>query len=557
MLAASLFEVFSVGAVIPFLAAITNPEKIMSNPTTLTVMGWLNITTVGKLQLTLTVVFVAASLTAGTIRVLLIWCNTRLSYAIGELLSREIYWRTLCQPYEVHLGRNTSVVITTIINKVGIVIASVINPALTLISSLILMTAISYILLFIDFEVTLFSFIGFGLIYLVIIKSTRNFYKRNGKVVAEKSTEVVKLLQEGLGGIRDILLDGSQKAHCKIFQEANHPLRRAQGGMQFLAQSPRYMIEALGMGMVAIAALVLTLQPQGIGGAMPVLGALAIGVQRILPLMQASYMSWSTLMGSKAAFTDVLEFLDQNIPVDINKEDITKISFSKTIQLRDIIFSYSKDTKQILDNISLVIEKGSRVGIIGSTGNGKSTLIDLIMGLLKPDSGVIEIDGVALEESNLRSWQEHIAHVPQSIFLVDATIAENIAFGIPKNKIDLSRVMKAASQAQIIKDIESWSSGFETYVGERGLRLSGGQRQRIGIARALYKQADFLIFDEATSALDSETESAVMNAIDKLSPGTTIIMIAHRVTTLKHCKSIIELIKPGKIIFRGYDQLTD
>ena len=551
MLASSLLEVVSIGAVLPFLAAITSPEKLMSIPSVVLLMRWINISTAGQLQAMLTVAFIIAALSAGLVRVLLIWCNTRLAYAIGEMLSHEIYWKTLCQPYAIHLGRNSSVVISTIINKVSIVIASVINPVLTLISSLFLMLAIFIILLSIDVKVTLFAIVGFGLIYAGIIKSTRNFYKRNGKTVAMQSTQVIKVVQEGLGGIRDILLDGSQSTHCKIFQQANEPLRRAQGGMQFLAQSPRYMIEAFGMVLVALAALTLTMRPEGITSAMPVLGALAVGAQRILPLMQTSYMSWSSLIGSKATFIEVLEFLDQNISVDINKEDITNISFSKTIQLRDIIFSYSKETKKILNNVSLVIEKGSRVGIVGSTGSGKSTLIDLIMGLLKPDSGVIEIDGAALEESNLRSWQEHIAHVPQNIFLSDNTIAENIAFGVSRDFIDMDRVRLVATQANIASEIEKWPLKYATKVGERGIRLSGGQLQRIGIARALYKNTDVIIFDEATSALDSQTEAQVMAALESLTSDLTIIIIAHRLSTLRQCSSVFEITEAGNICIRS------
>jgi ATP-binding cassette subfamily B protein len=316
------------------------------------------------------------------------------------------------------------------------------------------------------------------------------------------------------------------------------------------------MIEAIGMVMLATIALFLARQPEGITGAMPVLGALVIGAQRLLPLMQNSYISWSSLIGSQATFFEVLQLLNQKIPESIAIEDAHKISFASTIRLRSIDFRYNEESPRIFSNINLVIKKGSRIGVIGSTGSGKSTLTDLIMGLLKPDSGTIEIDDIPINDLNQRSWQRHIAHVPQSIFLADATIIENIAFGVPRSQINIARVWRAAEQAQISADIQSWPSGFDTYIGERGIRLSGGQRQRIGIARALYKNADVFVFDEATSALDGETESAVIRAVEALSADVTVIMVAHRLTTLKQCTSIIEFVNSGGFVVRASEEIA-
>lgn len=271
------------------------------------------------------------------------------------------------------------------------------------------------------------------------------------------------------------------------------------------------------------------------------LGALALGAQRLLPALQQIYGSYSTIKGSYASFEDALILLNQPL-TNYKKHSHSKpIPFKKEIQLKNLSFRYDKDTPWVLKNINLKLTKGSRIGFIGATGSGKSTLLDIIMGLLSQTEGSIIIDKQYITNKNRAIWRSHMAHVPQNIYLSDGTIEENIAFGVQKDKIDRQQVEKAAKQAQISGVIEGWQKGYETLVGERGVRLSGGQRQRIGIARALYKQADILIFDEATSALDNETEQAVMEAIEGLGKELTILIIAHRLGTLKGCDEIVRL----------------
>ena len=270
----------------------------------------------------------------------------------------------------------------------------------------------------------------------------------------------------------------------------------------------------------------------------------------MLPVMQISYSSWSAIRRNQFTLKEVIVFLDQPLPEYLIKQSSSPISFKKAITLKDVTFQYKPNLPLVLNSIDLTILKGARVGFIGSTGSGKTTLLDIIMGLLNPGKGELQVDGITVEDLNRRSWQEHLAHVPQNIFLTDSSIAENIAFGIAKNAIDLKRVEVCAKQAQLSNFIEKLPRGLQTMVGERGTRLSGGQRQRIGIARALYKRADVIIFDEATSALDSETEEAIMQSIEDLSPHLTILIIAHRITTLEKCSMVVE-IKDGKIYRSG------
>ena len=349
-----------------------------------------------------------------------------------------------------------------------------------------------------------------------------------------------------MGGIRDVLLDRTQEVFCAVYREADLPLRRAQGNNFFIAQSPRYAMEALGMVLIAVLAYVLTQQSDGIAKAIPILGALALGAQRLLPVLQQAYAAWSNVQGGRASLEDTLTLLDQPMPdLQTLLYSSQKLPFENEITLSNISFRYQSDGQWILRDLDLTISKGARIGFIGTTGSGKSTLLDLVMGLLEQDSGNIYIDNQPLTSHNRGAWQAHIAHVPQTIFLSDSSIAENIAFGVPKHLIDFERVKNAAKQAQITQLIAGWPEAYSTFVGERGVRLSGGQRQRIGIARALYKKADVIIFDEATSALDNETEESVMQAIHDLenqdNNALTILIIAHRLSTLKNCTQVIEL----------------
>ena len=557
MLFASLAEIISIGALLPFLTVLTDSYRVFHHPTSQYFVQVFGINSPDQLLLPLTVAFCFAVVLAGCLRLLLAWATTRLSFDTGADLSYSIYSRTLYQSYSVHVMRNSSVVINGIVTKANGVIYSVIGPVLSLISSVLILIAIVGILIYVDPLISIIAFIGFGLIYFAIISITRSRKIKNSKIIANESTQVIKTLQEGLGGIRDILLDGSQAYYCQIFQAADQPLRKAQGSNQFVSQAPRFFVEALGMVLIAALALSMASRDGGIELALPVLGSIALGAQRMLPSMQLAYASWSSIQSGQISLRDTLDLLDQPIPEMISLKDYLPIDFKHTICLTNLNFRYNPNAPWILSNLNLSIEKGSRIGFIGVTGSGKSTLLDILMGLLEPTDGFIKVDEKVITAKNQRSWQAHIAHVPQAIFLTDSTIEENIAFGQPKSEIDRKRVIQAAKQAQIADVIETWPEKYKTFVGERGIRLSGGQRQRIGIARALYKKADVIIFDEATSALDNETEQAVMEAIEGLSPDLTVLIIAHRLTTLINCTHIVELEKGGIRRIGSYQDIVN
>jgi ATP-binding cassette subfamily B protein len=555
MIVTAFAEVLSIGAVLPFLGILTSPDVVFAQPFLAPLIQALGIQTPAQLLFPLTILFALAAITSGLMRILLLWAQYRLSSAMGTDLSLNVYRRTLFQPYAVHAARNSSDIIAAISSKITMVINNSLMTSLTLISSFFLMTMILGALLLIDPLIAVTAFVGFGMVYALVIALTKKRLLRDSQRISQQSNKVVKALQEGLGGIRDVLIDGTQNTYCDIYRTADQSLRRAQANVNIVSGSPRFLIEALGMVLIAGLAYVMAQRSEGIAGAIPVLGALALGAQRLLPVLQQAYYSFSTIRGNKTNLEDVIDLLDQPMPTG-HQDLVQPISFERDIKLNNLSFQYAKQTPMVLKGVDVTIAKGSRVGFIGSTGSGKSTLVDVAMSLLQPTQGSLDIDGQAITPANQRAWHAHLAHVPQSIFLADSSIAENIAFGVPRALIDMQRVQLAAQQAQIAQTIEGWQDGYDTFVGERGVRLSGGQRQRIGIARALYKQANVIIFDEATSALDNATEREVMQAIDSLGPELTVIIVAHRLSTLKHCTHIVELSQGQVVRQGGYDEIV-
>ncbi len=548
-LASSVAEVVSLGAIVPFIGILTNPDRVFVSPTISWAVRALDLSTGADLVLPITVAFAFSALAAGGLRVLLLSTSIRLGNAIGADLSIEAYRRTLYQPYRVHVARSSSEIISGITQKVANATAVLVALA-AVVTSAVLMSAIMITLLVIDPGIAGASMAAFGTGYALIAWSARRRLARNSQSIPRDQTTVVKNLQEGLGAIRDVLLDGTQELYCETYGRAIRQLQRATGENAFINQSPRFAMETLAMVLVAVLAYSISSRAADVGTALPVLGALGLGAQRLLPLLQQLYGNWAIVAGNQGTIADVLVLLDQPVEAEASDPPPAPMPFQTAIAFDQVSFRYTTAGPLVLDDINLVIRRGARIGLIGTTGSGKSTTLDLLMALLEPTHGAIVVDGVRITSRNRRAWQRAVAHVPQSIYLSDASVAENIAFGIQKDQIDMSRVRLAASQAQLAEFIESGPDQYDTVVGERGIRLSGGQRQRIGIARALYKQATVLIFDEATSALDGATESAVMDAIDSLRNDLTILMVAHRVTTLRLCENIVQL-ERGRIVAQG------
>jgi ATP-binding cassette subfamily B protein len=554
MFIASCAEILTIGAIFPFLGILISPQEISKFHLFYEFTSWFGLTQADQILKFVAIFFAVAVIFSTGIRIFLLWFQTKLSHAIGSDLSIDIYRRTLHQAYLVHLSRNSSIIISGIRSGVNNVVGGIIIPVMNITSASIMVAGVMAALLFIQPIVALTVLLGFGGIYLSVILVTRKMLFSDGKKINKESAKVIKALQEGLGGIRDILLDRSQEVYCEVYRASDLSLRQAEARIAIISGSPRYVVEGISIIFIIGLAYLLSTASGGVVATIPALGALALCAQRLLPIMQQAYQGVSSIKGTQFSLRDTLHLLAQQIPRNDNVLTLAQ-PFDNEIELQNISFRYEKNLSFVVKNLNIKIKKGECVGFIGSTGGGKSTLIDIIMALIKPTSGKLLIDGIEIAEHNSSLWQKHIAHVPQSIFLSDATLAENIAFCIPLSKIDMDRVRLAAKRAQISSLIESWELKYETLVGERGVRLSGGQRQRIGIARALYKNADVIIFDEATSALDNETELAVIEAIDSLSSEITVLMVAHRLTTLKKCSKIYELGGGGIIRQGSYEDI--
>jgi ATP-binding cassette subfamily B protein len=551
-------EVLSLAAVLPFLAVLANPNGLWNQPLVQQRALRLGIAGAQELLLPITIAFALAALAAGAIRLLNLWLNGRMAAAIGSDLSCEAYRRTLYQPYAVHLARNSSELIASITTDVSVVIGQVLNPLLLLLSSALIGTSLVLALLAIDWAIAVGAGLVVGLVYVVAMAVSRRPLQVMGQRQMVLNRQLIQALQEGLGAIRDLLLDGTQAFYADTYQRADQPLRRNGADAGFISTYPRLVLEPVGMALIAMIGFFLVRQ-EGVARALPLLGALALGAQRLLPVVQKVYEGWAQTRNAKGSLEKVLELLAQPLPGGQSQGRAQPLALRQGLRFEAVHFAYGPELPEVLRGIDLEIRRGERIGIIGSTGSGKSTTLDLLMGLLLPTAGRILVDGDDLHDhqhpDRLSAWRATIAHVPQSIYLADSSIAENIAFGLPKDQIDMGLVRQAAEQAQIAAFIESSPEGYSSFVGERGIRLSGGQRQRIGIARALYKRALVLVFDEATSALDTATEQAVMEAMQGLSSDLTVIMIAHRLSTVVRCNRIFQ-IKAGKALEKSVESLS-
>jgi ATP-binding cassette subfamily B protein len=554
MLLSAFAEVISISAVLPFLGVLLQPDRVLKYRLVARAAHAWGITSGDQLVLPMTFAFATAAVVAGAIRTLMLWVNTRLAYAAGADLSMEAYRRTLYQPYHVHVSRSSGEVISGIVNSVNSA-TGVLLSSLSVVSAAVLLVFVILALIAIDPVVAMVATAGFGTSYGLINWISRRRLRLNSERIEREHTQVIKALQEGLGGIRDVLLDGTQPVYCAVYQKSDQQLRAAYGTNFFIAGSPRFTMEALGMVLIAVLAYGPSRHVGGIAAALPVIGALALGAQRLLPALQQIYYSWANIVGNQASLAAVLELLNQPLPANVGQPAPNPLPFKDSVRFDNVRFRYGGEQPWVLDGFNLTIPHGARVGFVGSTGSGKSTALDLLMGLLLPMGGELLVDGEPVIGIRVTAWQRTIAHVPQSIYLADATVAENIAFGVPREMIDMQRVRLAAKQAQIADFIEARPDGYDGFVGERGMRLSGGQRQRIGIARALYKRASVLVFDEATSALDNETERSVMDSIETLDRDLTILLIAHRLTTVRRCDLVVE-VDHGKVVAQGsYEHL--
>jgi ATP-binding cassette, subfamily B, bacterial PglK len=541
MLAGAIAEMVTIGAALSFLLLLSGARGLGLPHQLKTLLDTTGLDTMVAASLAL----IAAAVIAALVRLLLVWLTGRFAADVGLDMATRIFSRMLRQPYANFVRQDSSEVIAGV-GKVQLLVSGLLLPLLQLIVGAVVAFAITVLLFFIHPVVAAIVALVVGSAYVLVSMMSRTRLRRNAAIVAETATARTRILQEGIGGLRDIILDQSQPFFERQFAQAERRFRHAQTVTNFIAYAPRYVVEGAGIIALVLVALVMSRQPGGLAEAIPVIGALALGAQRLLPMLQQAYWGHAQMRGNLALLADVIALMQQPLaPVTPRSAVPSEQAFHTSIVFDRVGFAYP-DTGFALRNVSLEIGRGSRIGITGSTGSGKSTFLDLLMGLLDPTDGEIRIDGQLLGDASRAIWQAQIAHVPQAIYLADASIAVNIAFGLD-GPIDNQRLTAAAEAACLVPFVETLPEGYETRVGERGIRLSGGQRQRIGLARALYRGTSVLVLDEATSALDDETEAAVMRSLSGLGDAVTVIMVAHRTSTLAACSRILRIEHGGLV----------
>ena len=535
-----ILEIFTLTSIIPFLNVLINPENLLQNRLIIN----LGLSTEKQLFIIFPLLFGSLALIASLTRILNLWFNGRVSAKIGTEFSIRSFKNILCQDYEYHLNQKSNEVINSLSIEMSR-IPDLINSILRLITASILLISLLIGLLLINWQATLSSGIILGLIYLYILYFCKERLNQNGKRIANRNDLQLKYIQEGLGSIKEIILNQTYNIYINNYRKNDLPLKLAQVENKFLAIVPRFLIEGILLFIVSIYVLYLiNFTSQGISNNFPIIGALVLGGSKIFPLFQMIYASLAAIQVQRTSLNRIVKYLQlQDSTFDLNKRFNSK--FNNDITFKNVNFKYKNNSKNVLKNISFTIRKGEKIGIFGTTGSGKSTLLDLFMGLNKPSKGNIFVDGYDINDkkniSKLKSWHQSISHVPQKMYFTNATIAENIAFGVPKKEINMERIHTVSELAKISEFIESSPLGYDSLIGERGVNLSGGQLQRIAIARALYRSPKVLILDEITSALDTQTEKEVLSSIRTLDKSITIIVIAHRKSTLKNCDKIIQI----------------
>lgn len=541
----AFIESAGVISIMPFLAVLSNPEVVESNHYLKLLYGFTGASNKQNFILYL-----------GFLSLTIVICSTAFKivtqYAVNRFASlQRHYFATrllkiyLQQNYEFVIQRNSATLVKNILSEVDQLIWTMILPALTLMSYGVVLLSMVGILLLYDPLMAIVTAFVLGLFYASIYMLVRKKLTQIGQEFTQANKERYQTCQEALAGIKDVMINNAKQGYIDQFEQSSRVFARHIATRDTLGQVPLNIIETVGYGCLIGLAMILVISEKEVSHILPILGLYGFAAYRMLPAAQNMYRSISQIKFSE----QVLSVLQPEFALEVQERQNTEktnsqnLKFEDSIRLENISFAYpSRAEHPILNNFSLEIKKNSSLGLVGKSGSGKSTLMDIMLGLLTPQQGQILIDGIALSEQNLMSWRDLVGYVPQSIYLADKTIAENIAFGIPKSEIDLEQVQYVARLSQIDDFIQSQLAlGYHTLVGERGVMLSGGQRQRIGIARALYKNPQVLFMDEATSALDTETEQAVNEAIQSLNGKMTMVIIAHRESAVKKCNKFLKL----------------
>ena len=485
-----------------------------------------------------------------------VYIQLRFTSSLNYTLAKRLVAGYLNQPYSWFLSRHSADLGKSILSEVGLVVNQGLSPALNLIRQSVVTLAIMMVLIFVDLKLTLIVILTLGLSYSLIYFSIRDFIQKIGQKRLDANQWIFTSINEAFGATKEIKVSGLEQEYIKRFSSPAKSLAKIQALAGIISQSPRFALEAISFGGMLLVVLYLMAKSSTFVNVVPVIALYAFAGYRLIPAIQQIYVSTTLLRFIGPAIDDLQkDFKSMQIP---SSQKTSKfLPLKKNITLRNIHYYYPNASQKALKDIDFTIPAYSSIGIVGATGSGKTTTVDIILGLLEPQKGSLEIDGTIIKKDNLKAWQRSIGYVPQHIFLADDTIAANIAFGIDPENIDYEAVQRSAKTAKLHEFVTNdLPQKYHTTIGERGVRLSGGQRQRIGIARALYHNPQVLILDEATSALDNKTEKQLMNEIKKLDKNVTIVIIAHRLSTVKECNSII-LLEKGKLKGQGtFEELS-
>jgi ABC-type multidrug transport system fused ATPase/permease subunit len=558
----ALFDTLGAVSIMPFLAVLANPEMIETNAT----LAWANALLGGVTPQTFLLVLGCGSFTllvlSAAVRGTGNFVVNRFAMMRGFTIGSRLMDSYLRQPYAYFLNRHTGDMSKQLVSEVAMLVGQVYQPAAQFIAQLVLLLVLLTLLVVVNPSVALIGALVLGGCYSVIYLFVRRYMSRAGEERVLRYTQRHRLTTEALGGVKTLKLQGREAFYRDEFSMVARRIALLQADTITVSTVPRFAIEAIAFGGVILLALGLMVQHQGdpagsLASVLPLLGFYAFAGYRILPAVQGIYQATTQLRAGVASIEGIARDLaGRDLLPPLPETPATPLPFLDRVELDNLGFQYPASGAASLQGISLTLKAGTTLGIVGSTGAGKTTLVDLFLGLLTPGTGEIRVDGTAVTPQNLRAWQADLGYVPQDIFLLDASVAENIALGMKAEDIDMAQVREAARMAQILDFVETqMPQGFATPVGERGVRLSGGQRQRIGIARALFTNPGILVFDEATSALDNLTEQEVVRAINDLSGTKTILLIAHRISTVRDCDQILVMERGQMAGLGSYDDL--
>lgn len=559
MAVVALIEVAGVSSVLILLNVLANPASITTNPWLSWAYDLFGFQSDFGFQIALALMVTGVVILGLIIKALGTYTIVRFGFMRGASIATRLLGRYLSQPYAWFLERNSAEISKNVLTEVDGLVVRVLTPLLRLTSNIILVLTTIGFLMVVDPQVTLLSSVLLGGSYALIYLRMRGKLHESGKDIMTTLEMRYRIAQEATGGIKDVKLLNLEPVYRDEFAKATSLSAQAMTRVGIISELPRYVLEAITFGGLLALVLLLLFRSDGdIAGIVPTLGVFAFSIMRLLPALQQIYHGLAAIRGGTPVLDSIAHDYHEAGQGSIFTEPATQpLRLGKKLDLSKVSFKYASAERQALTKLDLTIPARTTIGIVGGTGAGKTTLIDLILGLLTPDSGEILVDDTPIGNENLRAWQKTVGYVPQSIYLTDDTIAANIAFGVPKGAIDRAALERAARAAALHDFVTTeLAQGYDTLVGERGVRLSGGQRQRIGIARALYRSPSLLIMDEATSALDNITERVVMEAVQNIRSDTTIILIAHRLTTVRGCDRIFLMEKGGIAAAGTYDELV-